>query len=64
MNCSFFGTFASSLAYLQFYFIVYVSCKVAFEERTCTTIVNTSMSFSLNLKLNVNKWHRWWDRVL
>ena len=35
--------------YLQFYFRVKVSCKLAFKERTCKIIVNKFVSFLLNL---------------
>ena len=38
----------------SFYFRVEVSCKVAFEERTCNIIVNKFVSFLLNLKLDFN----------
>ena len=39
---------------LHFYFRILVSCKVAFEERTCKIIVNKLGSFLLNLKLDFN----------
>ena len=38
--------------YLQFYFKVKVTCKLAFEERACKIIVNKFVSFLLDLKLD------------
>ena len=42
------------VVYVQFYFRVQGSCKVAFEERTCNIIVNKFVCFLLNLKLDFN----------
>ena len=42
------------VTYLQFYFGVLISGKVAFEERPCKTIDNKFVNFLLNLKLDSN----------
>ena len=52
----FYVTLQVLVACLQFYFRVEVSCKVAFEERTCKIFVNKIVILSLlNLKLDFNK---------